>query len=74
MKQFISLPRINLIRLGLVLTLSTIVVADSGCVQEKPGCGSKRDHRRRKKSVKKFAPSMSYMFVKPTENKYSFYA
>lgn len=60
MKRFLSLPRISLIRLGLIITLSTIMIADSGCQQSKPGCGSKRDHRRRKKSVKKFAPSMSY--------------
>ncbi len=53
-------PKISLVRFVLLLTLSLIVVADSGCVQEKPGCGNKRDHRRRKKSVKKFAPSMSY--------------
>lgn len=67
MKRFLSLPRISLIRLGLIITLSTIMVADSGCVQEKPGCGSKRDHRRRKKSVKKFAPSMSYQINDKTE-------
>lgn len=60
MKRFISLPRISLTRLGLIIILSTIMVADSGCVQEKPGCGNKRDHRKRKKKVKKFAPSMSY--------------
>lgn len=60
MKRFLSLSRISLIRLGFVITLSTIMVVDSGCQQSKPGCGNKRDHRRRKKSVKKFAPSMSY--------------
>ena len=68
MKRFISLPRISLIRLGLIITLSTIMVADSGCVQEKPGCGNKRDHRRRKKSVKKFAPSMSYIIKSENNN------
>ncbi len=61
MKRFLSLPRISLIRLGLIVVLCTIMVADSGCQQSKPGCGNKRDHRRRKKSVKKFAPSMSYI-------------
>lgn len=44
------------------------MVADSGCVQEKPGCGNKRDHRRRKKSVKKFAPSMSYIIKSENNN------
>ncbi len=62
MKRFLSLPRISIIRLGLVITLSTIMVVDSGCQQSKPGCGNKRDHRKRKKSVKKFAPSMSYIY------------
>ena len=70
MKRFISLPRISILRLALVITLSTIIVVDSGCQQNKPGCGNKRDHRKRKKSVKKFAPSMSYMYVKHTINQY----
>ncbi len=73
MKQVLSYPKITLVRLVLLLTLSLIVVADSGCMQ-KPGCGNKRDHRRRKKSVKKFAPGMSYMFVKPTQKKNSWFA
>ena len=55
------------------LLLSGVFLLDS-CVQDKPGCGSKRDHRRRKKSVKKFAPSMSYNIVKPTEERNSFWA
>jgi hypothetical protein len=55
------------------LLLSGVFLLDS-CVQDKPGCGSKRDHRRRKKSVKKFAPSMSYKFVQPTNQKNSFWA
>ena len=61
MKRFLSLPRISILRLALVITLSTIMFVDSGCQQNKPGCGNKRDHRKRKKSVKKFAPSMSYI-------------
>lgn len=55
-----KLPKITLVRFVLLFTLSLIVVADSGCAP-KPGCGNKRDHKKRKKSVKKFAPSMSYM-------------
>lgn len=61
MKRFLSLPRISIFRLALIMTISLIVIVDSGCQQSKPGCGNKRDHRRRKKSVKKFAPSMSNM-------------
>lgn len=54
------------------LLLSGIFLLD-GCAP-KPGCGNKRDHRRRKKSVKKFAPSMSYQVVKPTQKKDYFWA
>lgn len=70
MKRLLSLPRISLIRVGLIIILSTIMVADTGCVQEKPGCGSKRDHRKRKKSVKKFAPGMSYQMNDKTNSFY----
>ena len=52
----------------LALLLSGIFLLD-GCVQ-KPGCGNKRDHRRRKKSVKKFAPGMSYGYIIPVKKAY----
>jgi hypothetical protein len=57
MKLF-RLPRITTLSLALFLTAGVIVVSDTGC-KPKPGCGNKRDHRKRKKRVKKFAPAMS---------------
>ena len=51
------LPRFSKIGIAAIL-LSGLFLLD-GCAP-KPGCGNKRDHRRRKKSVKKFAPGMSY--------------
>lgn len=65
------LPQIK--KLSIVALLLSGVFLLDGCAP-KPGCGNKRDHRRRKKSVKKFAPSMSYQFVKPTEVRNSFWA
>ena len=50
------------------LLLSGIFLLD-GCAP-KPGCGNKRDHRRRKKSVKKFAPGMSYQYNSKTTKIY----
>ena len=51
--------------LALLLTAAVIVVSDTGC-KPKPACGNKRDHRKRKKRVKKFAPGMSNWNSKPT--------
>lgn len=65
MRSLFPTPKMNLLRLVLILTLSSFVVSESGCVQEKPGCGSKRDHRVRKRRVHKFAPSMGYRMVTP---------
>ena len=73
MKRFFFLPKISMLSVALIITSSIIIVSDMGCTP-KPACGNKRDHRRRKKSVKRFAPSMSYMFLKPTEERYSFFA
>jgi hypothetical protein len=64
------LPKISLMSLALLLTAGTILVSESGC-GPKPACGNKRDHRKRKKHVKKFAPSMSYGSVQPTKAKTS---
>jgi hypothetical protein len=60
-----KLPKISMISLALLLTAGTVIVADSGCAP-KPACGNKRDHRKRKKRVKKFAPSMSYGYIYPS--------
>lgn len=57
MKQKFFLPKISMLSLALMLTASVIVVSDMGCAP-KPGCGNKRDHRKRKKRVHNFAPSM----------------
>ncbi|CAN5488701.1 hypothetical protein BH10BAC1_BH10BAC1_05160 [soil metagenome] len=72
MKRYFILPKISTLSFALLLSATVIVVSD-GCAP-KPGCGNKRDHRIRKKRVKKFAPSMSYIFVKPTLQKNSFWA
>lgn len=49
--------------LSLVLMLSAglLIITETGCV-EKPGCGSRRDHRVRKRRVHKFAPTMGYIY------------
>ena len=57
MKQFSLLPQLSKLSVFVIL-VSAIFIFD-GCAP-KPGCGNKRDHRRRKKSVKRFAPGMSY--------------
>ncbi|MGZ4033664.1 MAG: hypothetical protein ACXVPU_07930 [Bacteroidia bacterium] len=59
MKRLLRLPRLTTLSLALFLTSGVIVIADTGC-RPKAACGSRRDHRIRKKRVKKFAPSMSY--------------
>lgn len=61
------LPRFS--KLSIVAILVSGIFLLDGCAP-KPGCGNKRDHRRRKKSVKRFAPSMSYGYVVPVKNAY----
>lgn len=58
MKCLFYLPRLTTISLALLLTAGVIVVSSMGC-RPKSACGSKRDHRKRAKRVKKFAPTMS---------------
>lgn len=65
MKKF-HFPKITAMGLALLLTASVVVISDMSCTP-KPGCGTKRDHRKRKKKVKKFAPGMSYI-IQPTSN------
>jgi hypothetical protein len=58
------LPRFS--KLSIVAILVSAIFLLDGCAP-KPGCGSKRDHRRRKKSVKRFAPGMSYQISDRTK-------
>lgn len=64
MKQLLSYPKISLVRIVLFLTLSSIILSETSCAP-KPGCGSKRDHRVRKRRVHKFAPTMGYRMEIP---------
>jgi hypothetical protein len=57
-----------MISLVFLLTAAVILVSETGC-GPKPACGTKRDHRKRKKRVHAFAPSMG--FVQPTKAKES---
>ena len=61
MKQLLSYPKISLVRIVLLLTLSSIILSETSCAP-KPGCGNKRDHRVRKRRVHKFAPTMGYIY------------
>ena len=58
MKQFFLLPRLTMLSLALILTSGAIVISSTGCAP-KAACGSKRDHMKRKKAVRRMAPSMS---------------
>ncbi|MFL5764648.1 MAG: hypothetical protein ACJ77K_11955 [Bacteroidia bacterium] len=64
MKLF--LPKVSVISLALLLTAGVIIVADSGCAP-KAACGNKRDHRRRKRRVHKFAPTMAMIRLTKAE-------
>jgi hypothetical protein len=68
MKRFFFLPKLSMVSLMFLLTASIIVVNEMGCAP-KPACGTKRDHRKRKKRVHKFAPSMG-INSKPSINYY----
>ncbi len=57
MKRFSFLPRFTAITLGLILASGIYLISETGCA-EKPGCGSKRQHKTRAKQVKRMAPSM----------------
>ena len=57
MKRLLRLPRLTAFTFVLYLTVGAIVISDTGC-GPKPACGTKRDHRRRKKRVHQFAPTM----------------
>jgi hypothetical protein len=56
MKRLLRLPKFATLSLALFLA-GTIIFSETGC-GPKPACGTKRDHRIRKKRVHKFAPSM----------------
>mgnify|MGYP006952624567 CR=1 FL=1 len=58
MKQFF-IPRITIISLALFLSAGAILISTTGCVGQKPGCGSKHQHKVRAKKVKRMAPGMS---------------
>ena len=73
MKKFLFLPKISMLRLAFFFIASVIVFSEMGCAS-KPGCGSRRDHRVRKRSVHKFAPSMGYNNVKLAYEKKYFFA
>ena len=70
--KYLLLPRITALSLALFLTAGVIVVSGTGC-KPKPGCGNKRDHRKRKKRVKKFAPGMSYLTPVNGNIKFSYF-
>lgn len=45
--------------IGLAFVIIATTIVGSGCNSPKPGCGNKRDHKMRKKNVKRMAPTMS---------------
>jgi len=45
-----------------MLCAGVLILSETSCVREKPGCGSRRDHRVRKRRVHKFAPAMGYIY------------
>ncbi len=73
MKLFSFLPRITSLSIALFLTAGVIIMSETGC-KSKPACGNKRDHRKRKKRVKKFAPGMSYNSAMPTTVRNSYFS
>lgn len=74
MKRYFFLTRFKMVSIASMLLAGIIITSEMGCAQQKPGCGSKRDHRIRKKKVHKFAPTMGYHFVQPSENKNTLFA
>ena len=69
MKHY-SLPRL---KIALILFAGLLILTETSCV-EKPGCGSRRDHRVRKRRVHKFAPTMGYIRIQVTQQQNSFWA
>ncbi len=66
MKHLLSLPRLKTMSLTFFLMAGVIIISETGCA-EKPGCGSKRDHRVRKRRVHKFAPAMGSVLPAKTK-------
>jgi hypothetical protein len=60
MKRLLRLPRLKTMSLALFLIAGVIIISETACAP-KPDCGSKRDHRVRKRRVHKFAPAMGYI-------------
>ncbi len=59
MKRILYFPRFTAISVALMLTAGVIVVSGFSCAtKQKPGCGSKHQHKVRAKKVKRMAPSM----------------
>ncbi len=58
MKKF-SFPRFTVVSLTLLLTSLVIVLSETGCTGEKPGCGNRHQHKVRAKKVKRMAPGMT---------------
>jgi hypothetical protein len=57
MKKIFCFQRFTTISLALMLTAGVVVLSEIGCA-EKPGCGTKHQHKARAKKVKRMAPSM----------------
>lgn len=53
------LPRFTAISLILLLSAGAVLFSTTGCGAQKPGCGSKHQHKARAKKVKRMAPSMT---------------
>ena len=70
MKHYFILPRFKMLSLVLMLSAGLLIVTETSCVREKPGCGSRRDHRVRKRRVHKFAPTMGYIYDAKKEVKF----
>ncbi|MES2592942.1 MAG: hypothetical protein V4608_13755 [Bacteroidota bacterium] len=58
MKKLFKIPRFTAISLALMLTAGVVVASEIACTSQKPGCGTKRQHKARKKQVRRMAPSM----------------
>lgn len=58
MKRLFNIPRITTVSLALMLTAGVVIVSEVACNSQKPGCGTKRQHKARKKQVRRMAPSM----------------
>ena len=72
MKRLLRAPRITTLSLTLFLFTGIIVLSDTGC-RPKAACGTRREHRIRKKRVHKFAPSMGMVNPSTLKNgKFSF--